>query len=406
MSQIHVAGRDGNFVAIPSGNFKVLLLDVDPFHVQKDKLLSAPRHEPITLANLADVNESPYDFQQNLVLNTTVDGAETELSVLRCWKGESPKCLVFMNPSDENTIHELRARFDTSIAFGCIGHSPSAAILGPYVCNRLHLPEILQTISLEIKRTEENGRLNGPIPILLELPETVENCRDVIERMCGDPVMNRKVFVNGASYNSAILNDVLRLTDWIAILNPPPPVDLRMFSDSTIEDIYQLARNVAHHMRNGQSERFVLGGKLVFATQLRRYGGRFIILDSNSLDINISNLGHGYNWYIAFLNLLERLGCKSDQLDMIALGNALGSVSRIPKPPQRIQASDIKWRCGYCDKLQSELIEPFESHGVKFCSARCMRNFRTKEVQQVPDPNNSRRPISRTNHDGGWSFAV
>lgn len=127
--------------------------------------------------------------------------------------------------------------------------------------------------------------------------------------------------------------------------------------DSEFED--QTMANQLWAVVQANPHRFVLGLDFKFAIQLRRFGGDgyFVAVQS-------------------FLRKLQRFGVTSEVIRQVARDNALRVLCYRRPPVQVAPLERQKWTCHTCHASKLEGDEFFESHGKRFCSAKCMREFR------------------------------
>lgn len=337
----------GTNAAVRADSVELVLVRCRVFHksaVRPEDVSDAPT---IALNNLGHVRSQPHSCARNLELCDSVDAAETELA------GLGNAVLVETGNGAAALLEQLTARLARSNTTLLLGRQPGAGaqqqqpvgLVGEIELSR-GFPLAQATAALELSR--ECG--GAPVLFVATGGFDLQDLDALSELVAAAavPCMLAGVWHQPSLYHAAFAS-----TRFLVVVDP------RGYGlDSDLED-GQLAERCLPLLQQACS-RLVLGVNFSHAVQLRRYGG--------------DGYAHAVRRFVA---RLRALGASPSQLQCLCKTNALQALQyRQPVVVREVAPTRAPWLCETCGASRLQGDEYFESHGKRFCRAKCMREFR------------------------------
>lgn len=339
--------------------------------------------EKLCLENLAAVRANPLQYVRNLELCESVDTAETELkSLVNC-------ILVETTPQHQNVdwLIQLATRLkkqNTTLLLGGLPNTIAALPSGTQL-GLIGEVELVGYCEQQINNVLAASAQAGDAPVLFSLrPPSFDSVALNALLVRINQLSNTTFLIaGGVVQNLEFCSTVLSNSNALIVLDPKGYA-----CDSEFED--QAMANQIWAVMQANPHRFVLGLDFTFAIQLRRFGGDgyFVAVQS-------------------FLHKLQKLGVSSEVIRQVARDNALRVLCYRCPPVQVAPPERQKWTCHTCHTSKLEGDEFFESHGKRFCSAKCMREFRLLNTYgKSENENGFTKPRNSNNNTASWGVSL
>jgi hypothetical protein len=386
-----------------TNNVGLILIKTHLVLYNAQQVSQAPNTESISLSNLALVKENPRQYSMNVAIyGTNRNALNMDIDSLLDCKLLLNKSVVLVETSTTRQDRFMELLLETESRRNknsmTIDNSNDKLIIVASYNNNNNVESLSSNndgygmvgeirISQEIHPSQivsilENAyttalRIGSNVPILLDLRDTihVHEIERFIIQFKNFPTKSPPVVIISGACHLRIIDELFEhlyecnvyfvidqigmgeelLLSSLPIANSSQQQQQQQPVPSDEEVVHMITKYLTRDYT-----RFVLGVEIQFATQTRYFGGS------------------GLNTAIKCLERLQRLGIPSPILECIAYKNALQLLSF--HIPVQVPILPIEtWPCAICHKqVAINNTEYYESHGERFCSMVCMREFRLK----------------------------
>jgi hypothetical protein len=352
-----------------------------------------PPHHDLTIDLLADTREKPFNTTaRNLVLNDSVAMAETELARLKSRCPHHHIVLVETTPSSQCFLPSIPSLVDLSARTGIsiIKAVPSNNN------NNLMIPGLVMLLEDDLFATTITSS-SSPAPLFISLSNQNPSSQSsslstsILPFLASLPSFVN-VILSGVFSQPALAIDLLQSTpDNLLLLvdTKGPCGEFTLLNQTTPHaNDQKVAEAVQKAISLNFAHRLVLGLDLVFAMQLRRFGGE------------------GYCGALSFLARLTALGVSQHDINLLKAGNALRVLAYYTPPPPPPPPPIVLLPCAQCGKqLPVTYNGWFDFMDRKFCSSKCMREFKSAMAAAPPPPREDRR-TGGAEAGGTWGITI